>query len=211
VEINSSFYRPHAAATYARWARSTPPGFRFAIKIPRLISHDLALRRARRPFAEFLAETAGLGDRRGPLLLQLPPSFEFDARVVGAFLVMARAVYDGPLACEPRHPTWFAPAAERLMIRHRVARVAADPPRAPAGDTPGGWRGLAYFRLHGSPDLYWSAYEAARLEAIAAAIDQQPARTEVWCVFDNTASGAAMRNACDLQARLGNSASHPSR
>lgn len=203
VEINSSFYRPHAAATYARWAQSTPRGFRFAVKIPREITHDLQLRRVRRPFEQFLSETDGLGGRRGPLLVQLAPSLAFDRRIVAAFLSMVRAVYDGPLAFEPRHATWFTPAVDRLLIQHRVARVAADPPRARHGDTPGGWRGLVYLRLHGSPDVYWSAYDAARLERLAAAIREQPPGTEIWCVFDNTASGAAMRNACELHTLLG--------
>ena len=203
VEINSSFYRSHATATYARWARSTPDGFRFAVKVPRTITHDLELRHARKPFAQFLSETAGLGDRRGPLLVQLAPSCHFNRRVVDTFFAMVRGSYDGPLACEPRHATWFTASAERLLRRYRVARVAADPPRAPKADQPEGWRGLAYFRLHGSPDVYWSPYDESRLEHIAAAIRAQPAGTEVWCVFDNTASGAAMSNACDLQTLLG--------
>jgi uncharacterized protein YecE (DUF72 family) len=202
VEINSSFYRPHAAATYARWAKATPRGFRFAVKIPRTITHELELRRAERPFSQFLSETAGLGDRRGPLLVQLAPSFAFDRRVVAAFLAMVRARYDGPLACEPRHPSWFSPPAERLLTRHRVARVAADPARARHAESPGGWKGLVYFRLHGSPHVYWSSYDAPRLEALAAAIRAQSAATEVWCVFDNTATGAALRNACELQTLL---------
>jgi uncharacterized protein YecE (DUF72 family) len=202
VEINSSFYRPHAAATYARWAMSTPRGFRFAVKIPRTITHELELRRARRPFEQFLSDTGGLGERRGPLLVQLAPSFVFDRRVVDAFLAMVRARYDGPLVCEPRHASWFAPTAERLLTRHRVARVAADPARALDAERPGGWRGLVYFRLHGSPHIYWSSYDTPRLEAIASAIREQAAATEVWCVFDNTASGAAMRNACELLALL---------
>ena len=96
AEINSSFHRPHAATTYAKWRDSTPPGFRFAVKIPRAITHELKLQDARDPFITFLAQTDGLADKRGPLLLQLPPSLSFDGPVVTAFLDMVREVYDGP-------------------------------------------------------------------------------------------------------------------
>ena len=79
AEINSSFHRPHAATTYAKWRDSTPPSFRFAVKIPRAITHERKLRDAEEPFVTFLAQTDGLADKRGPLLLQLPPSLSFDA------------------------------------------------------------------------------------------------------------------------------------
>src|SRR5688500_7656937 len=63
AEINSSFHRPHSARTYAKWAASTPPAFRFAVKLPRTITHDQKLRRARGPLERFLEESAGLGRR----------------------------------------------------------------------------------------------------------------------------------------------------
>src|SRR5438045_3339609 len=78
AEIHTSFYRPHAATTYERWASAVPPAFHFAVKIPKLITHDRALLGARGPLEQFLYEIAGLGAKLGPLLLQLPPSFAFD-------------------------------------------------------------------------------------------------------------------------------------
>jgi uncharacterized protein YecE (DUF72 family) len=199
TEINSSFYRPHAAATYAKWAAATPPSFRFAIKVPQLITHEHALRRSRGPFRRFLAETAGLGSRRGPLLVQLPPSFAFAARPVASFFEMVRTDYEGPVVCEPRHPTWFTTNAHRLLARYRVARVAADPPIVEQSATPGGWDGLAYFRLHGSPRMYWSRYAADYLSRLANTARQLSRTIDVWCVFDNTASGSAFENAWELQ------------
>ena len=161
AEINSSFHRPHAAATYAAWAVSTPPDFRFAVKVPRTITHDQQLRRARRPLERFLKETEGLGDKRGPLLVQLPPSLNFDARVAGRFFELLRADYDGFLVCEPRHETWFSAGAEALLVRFRVARVAADPPPTVGADWPSGWTGIVYHRLHGAPRKSWSDYTTA--------------------------------------------------
>jgi len=199
AEINSSFHRPHAQATYAKWANATPSRFRFAVKVPRTITHDQKLRGARRRFEEFLGQTDGLGDRRGPLLLQLPPSLAYDGRVSTAFFDMVRSRYDGPVVCEPRNPTWFTERADALLRRYHVARVAADP--SPAGGTfaCGGWEGIAYFRLHGSPRTYWSRYEAAYLAELAVTIAGLAGRVDVWCVFDNTASGAALENAWELR------------
>ena len=206
AEINSSFHRPHKAATYAKWAAATPRGFQFAVKVPRTITHDLKLRRARQPLSQFLEESSGLGDKRGPLLVQLPPSLTFDPRVAGRFFDLFRSSYQGPAVCEPRHPTWFGPAADRLLERHQVARVAADPAPAEGAERPGGWPGLVYFRLHGSPRTYWSSYDTAFLAGIANALHRSPAMAPAWCIFDNTASGAALGNARELQTLM---ARHP--
>ena len=201
AEINSSFYRPHAAATYAKWAASTPQGFRFALKIPRVITHEQKLRRARLPLERFLRESAGLGKKRGPLLVQLPPSLAFDTQVAARFFVLLRQRYGGSVVCEPRHDTWFSAAAEALLVRYRVARVAADPPVAPGAERPGGWNRVVYFRLHGSPRKYWSRYADGDVEALARTLCAAAASAEAWCVFDNTASGAALENAWDLHSR----------
>ena len=202
AEINSSFHRPHAATTYAKWRESTPASFRFAVKMPRAITHDLKLQDAREAFTTFLAQTDGLADKRGPLLCQLPPSLVFDGSVVSAFLEMVRTVYHGPLVCEPRHATWFSAIVASLLERYRTGRVAADPPPVPEATTPAGWAHVAYFRLHGSPRTYWSRYDENAMSAIAATIGAISMAEQVWCVFDNTASGAAIENAWELRERV---------
>jgi uncharacterized protein YecE (DUF72 family) len=201
AEINTSFYRPHAIATYARWAASVPPGFRFAVKVPRLITHDRALTRARAPLTRFLGEIGGLGHKLGPLLVQLPPSFAFDAGRVGRFFDLLRGLHAADVVCEPRHATWTSAAAARLLESFRIARVAADPPRAPGLETPGGWTGIVYYRWHGSPRPYFSPYSTADLDRLAAAI-RPHAAVDTWCIFDNTGSGSAAGNALDLVSRL---------
>ena len=207
AEINSSFHRPHSPATYAKWAASTPPGFRFAVKLPRTITHDQTLRRARLPLERLLDESAGLGKKRGPLLVQLPPSLSFDRRVAARFFDLLRDRYEGAVVCEPRHDTWFSAAANALLVGYRVARVAADPGTAPKAREPGGWNGLVYFRLHGSPRKYWSPYTADYIETLAHALRAARASADAWCVFDNTASGAALENAWELHAASRSSAS----
>jgi uncharacterized protein YecE (DUF72 family) len=198
TEINSSFHRSHACTTYERWAAATPGGFKFAVKLTREITHDARLMRPSGLLDRFIDETSGLGDKRGPILVQLPPSLAFDSRVVGRFFDCVRRSYDGPLVCEPRHATWALPGAEKMLTRYRVARVAADPPRVPAFREPGGWSGIVYFRLHGAPRTYWSPYSTQYLDALASTL-RTVNSAAVWCVFDNTASGVAIENALELQ------------
>jgi uncharacterized protein YecE (DUF72 family) len=170
--------------------------------MPRTITHDLQLQDAREPLLAFLAQTDGLAGKRGPILVQLPPSLSFDASAATRFFRVVRRVYTGPMVCEPRHATWFSAAATSLMTRHEISRVAADPPPVPAAATPAGWPQLAYFRLHGSPRTYWSRYDERSIATLATMVDRLSAGAEVWCVFDNTASGAAIENACELSERL---------
>jgi uncharacterized protein YecE (DUF72 family) len=167
VEINSSFYRPHRPATYARWAASVPDDFRFAVKLIRTITHDMRLQAWRAPLDQFLNETAALGGKRGPILVQLPPSLAYSDRTVQRFFEGLRRRHDGPVACEPRHSTWFTPVVERVLVRYEIGRVGADPQCAVTGDSPAGWAGLQYFRLHGSPRMYWSSYDATALATLA--------------------------------------------
>jgi len=202
AEINSSFHRAHAQAVYERWAASTPPEFRFAVKLPRAITHVQKLRRARPLLDRFLEESAGLGDKRGPILVQLPPSLPFDRRVAGRFFDLLRERYAGDVVCEPRHPDWFTASAETLLWRFRVARAAADPPPTPGADRPGAFDGLVYFRLHGAPRKYWSPYTDDYIAVLASRIRTLPSSCDVWCMFDNTASGAALANAWQLHVTL---------
>jgi uncharacterized protein YecE (DUF72 family) len=203
VEINSCFYRAHARQTYARWADSTPPGFAFAVKLSRAITHECGLAGTGALLRQFLDETAGLGAKRGAILVQLPPALPFSAAIAGRFFGGFRDRYEGTIVCEPRHLSWFTSAAERLLVRHQVTRVAADPPRTVDGNVPGGWDGVAYFRLHGSPRTYWSRYEMEYLDRLADRVKQAAARGDVWCIFDNTAAGAAPENAFELREKLG--------
>ncbi len=203
VEINSSFYRAHRPATYERWAASVPDDFRFALKLPREITHDCRFHEADECLERFLHETDALGEKRGPILVQLPPSFEFEAALVESFLEGFRGHFAGELAFEPRHPTWFNSAADELLHRYRAARVAADPPVTNCGNEPGGWPGLVYYRWHGSPRVYYSAYSADDLDRLAKALSEPLAHgVPTWCIFDNTALGEATNNALALLTQL---------
>jgi uncharacterized protein YecE (DUF72 family) len=200
LEINSSFHRPHRASTWERWGASVPDVFLFSVKLPKTITHQHKLVGAEALLAAHLQDAALLGRKLAVHLVQLPPSLAFEAAAATAFFELLTASTPAAIACEPRHPSWFEPDADALMERCRVARVAADPARVPAAAEPGGWRGLSYFRLHGSPAMYRSSYRDGRLEGYASAVAAAP--KPAWCIFDNTASSQATGDALALMALL---------
>jgi uncharacterized protein YecE (DUF72 family) len=201
VEINSTFHRPHRPETFAQWAEAVPAGFRFSVKLPRAITHQQRLLDPAGPLADFIDSIRHLEDRLGALLVQLPPSLMFDAEIAGAFFRQLRDVFEGPVVCEPRHPTWFEAEPDELLRREQVGRVGADPARVLEAAAPGGWTDLAYWRLHGSPRMYYSDYDGEFLADLASTVCASAA-SQIWCVFDNTASGAALGNALTLGDQL---------
>jgi uncharacterized protein YecE (DUF72 family) len=202
VEINSSFYRPHRTATYERWAASVPDHFRFAVKMPKAITHERRLGDSSDLLERFLAEAGGLGAKLGPVLVQLPPSLAFGDQTP-RFVETLRERFGGAVVCEPRHPTWFTDAVDELLAAHGIGRVAADPAPVPRAAMPGGCGSMRYYRLHGSPRMYYSPYEPAALNDIARQLAADLARgVSPWCIFDNTAAFAATPDALATVERL---------
>lgn len=205
TEINTSFYRRHRRASYERWAQCTPENFRFSVKLPREISHSRKLVDGVGLLDAFVEQIEGLGSKLAVVLVQLPPSLAFDPDTASAFFETLRARLDPAIAIttEPRHPSWFVQPVDAFLADRHIARVSADPVIVSGGEGPGGWGGLIYRRLHGSPRIYYSAYDEPRLAALAQAIvREQAAGTPSWCIFDNTASGAALADALRLQSLL---------
>lgn len=202
VEINTSFYRPHRAATYARWRESVPASFRFSAKVPKAITHEARLRGVDDALEKFIGEVSHLEHKLGCLLVQLPPSLQFDAQVVRPFFRKLRALTAADIVCEPRHATWFSPAAGDVLSGMGIGYVDADPA---VGDIPAeaGAAGITYLRMHGSPVIYHSPYAEDVIERLRERILHcAHAGRHAWCIFDNTASGAAVPNALSLLARL---------
>lgn len=202
AEINSSFHRAHRLSTWQRWHDSVPSHFRFSVKVPRQITHARKLVDCGVELGAFIEQAHTLREKLAILLVQLPPKSELDASVAASFFAQLRARTDAHIVCEPRHPSWFTDGADELLNRLRVARVAADPAICGRAASPGGWRGLSYWRLHGSPRIYRSSY-ADRIESYAAQLQADgPRATESWCIFDNTASGAGAGDALALSQLL---------
>jgi len=201
VEVNSSFYRHHRRSQYAKWSSEVPAGFRFAVKLPRWLTHDQRLRNTE-GLDDFLDEADGLGDRLGVLLIQLPPSLGFEADHAGSFLQRLRERFAGGVVLEPRHASWLAAEPDALLQRHQVSRVAADPAPVEGADLPGGWPDRVYYRLHGSPRRFYSTYSDAYLQQLADRLRSHAADADTWCIFNNTATDAGLTNALTLQGAL---------
>lgn len=203
VEIDTSFYKPHRRETYERWARAVPEHFRFAVKTPKAMTHEHRLVDCDALADVFLQQIEGLGAKLSILLVQLPPSLRFEPDIAGGFFDMLSKRTKARLVCEPRHPSWFEAEAEALLAGCHVARVAADPAPVPAAAVPGGWSGLAYFRWHGAPRVYYSDYDAESLDRIGRQVKVAAATgAEVWGIFDNTAGGHALGNALAVDAMV---------
>jgi uncharacterized protein YecE (DUF72 family) len=226
--VNGTFYSLTRPATCARWRRAVPPGFVFAIKGSRYITHMLRLRGFSRPLGNFFASgILRLGRQLGPILWQLPPQLAFDPERVVPFLealprdlaaaerwarrhdrrTTGRAALrasDGgsaPLrhALEARHPSWLEDRALRVLEQQRVALVAADT----AGRHPFSLHrtaGFAYVRLHGATTLYASRYTDEELARWAdRARRWRDDGADVYVYFDNDAEGHAPFDALRLQ------------
>ncbi|TPK11248.1 DUF72 domain-containing protein [Mesorhizobium sp. B2-5-9] len=202
VEIDTSFYKPHRRETYERWAHAVPQHFRFAVKMPKAITHERRLVDCNEILQSFLQEVEGLGGKLSVVLVQLPPSLSFEPDVASDFFDMVGTRTETRLVCEPRHPSWFEAEAEALLADRRIARVAADPAPVPSAAVPGGWPGLAYFRWHGAPRVYYSDYDADSLDRFSRQVEAAAASgAEVWGIFDNTAGGNALGNALKVDAQ----------
>jgi uncharacterized protein YecE (DUF72 family) len=198
VEINSSFHRPHQPKTYARWADSVPDGFRFSVKLPRTITHDARLNGVDELLRQFATEAGALGDKLGCVLVQLPPSLKFDEALATGFFALLKESFHCMLACEARHPTWFGEEATQLLVDAGITRVIADPAKGQPGEHVPTTADI-YVRLHGSPRVYYSSYDTGYISHLAVDMAVHVAAgRNVWVIFDNTASGAAVPNAVDL-------------
>jgi uncharacterized protein YecE (DUF72 family) len=199
VEINSSFHRQHRSTTWEGWHDSVPADFRFAVKIPKRITHERKLVDCSEVLGTFLAEARLLRKKLAVLLVQLPPKLAFDEKSATDFFSAIGTDSPARIACEPRNPSWFAPKVDALLDELGVARVAADPAVCPEAALPGGCKRLSYWRLHGSPLIYRSSYQD-RIGTYARTLKAEAASgRDVWCIFDNTASSAGAGDALALQ------------
>lgn len=200
VEINSSFYREHLPRSYIRWASEVPDHFRFSVKLSRTFIHDCALKpRARDLFAS-LETIQLLGEKLGVILIQLPASMEFHPKKAERFYQLIRKKYPGPLVLEARNLSWLERESQKLMQEFNISKVLADPEQCPGGPKRlNRHGGVTYYRLHGSPIIYRSSYSKLFLKKLAKEIS---GLKNVWCIFDNTAFGAATENALDFKHHL---------
>jgi uncharacterized protein YecE (DUF72 family) len=132
VEIDSTFYGTPRESQVQQWAKVTPDGFTFCAKVPRVLTHDMRLRDIGEPLAEFVRVMGLLGEKRGPMLLQFPPSFtRAELSSLEAFLPLLSEFSGAQFACEFRHRSLIGSDISSLLSRHGVALCAADYPAMP--------------------------------------------------------------------------------
>jgi uncharacterized protein YecE (DUF72 family) len=163
-----------------------PDEFAFSVKLPKEITHVKALKNCAEDIERFAEETTGLGGKFHVVLVQLPPRLVFQEPDAAAVFEHLRSLLTAPLICEPRHPSWFSPAAEAFLRQRGVGRAAVDSAPVPDAAEPGAAMEIIYVRLHGSQRMYYSDHDADALARIHVKLRAYSAHaSEVLCIFDN--------------------------
>ncbi|MGB9723325.1 MAG: DUF72 domain-containing protein [Chloroflexia bacterium] len=199
VEINNTFYRLPGEAAFRNWQEQAPPGFLYALKVSRYITHMKKLQQVEEALDRFLERTRLLGDHLGPLLYQLPPGWHGAPERLEAFL----RLLPGDLlhVFEFRHPSWFCAEIFALLERYGAALCL---PNMPGLESPRRAVGPAvYVRMHGAVFLYASCYSREELEDWAGWLStERRAGRDVYVYFNNDAFGYAVENARQLRELL---------
>lgn len=200
VEINASFYRLPSRTAFAAWRDQTPPGFRFAVKGSRYLTHLKKLSEPEEPLRRLLDAAAGLGDKLGPLLFQLPPRWRLDLPRLERFLAALHAYAPRPCALEFREPSWLSPPVFAALERAGVALCLPVGPGVPLNiRLTAGW---TYLRMHhGRQGIGFGDDELAAWAERIAGFLARGADTYVY--FNNDPGGHAVRDAQRLRRLLG--------
>jgi uncharacterized protein YecE (DUF72 family) len=199
VELNTSFYRLPKPETFDKWRDQAPPGFRYAVKAPRFITHMKKLKDCSEPVEEFLGRAKRLGETLGPILYQLPPRWGFNRARIEEFIALLPA--DLAHVFEFREKSWLAPEVLSLLDSRGVSFCAHDM----IGGATERWAAgpIAYVRFHGGAGKYWGRYSD---EALAGWTDwivgEARGGRDVWCYFNNDIHGHAIEDALTLRAMV---------
>jgi len=197
VEINASFYRLPLASTFEAWRERAPPGFRYAVKVNRFITHMKKLLDCETEVDRFIELARPLENNLGPLLYQLPPSLHKNVQRLDAFLSQLPRDLDHVI--EFRHRSWYDEEVLSVLDRHGIGFVSHDlkgleSPRWASGRT-------AYVRFHGAGGKYWGRYSAEALaEWTDWCVEQSRQGRSVWCYFNNDIDGHALEDARALKS-----------
>jgi uncharacterized protein YecE (DUF72 family) len=193
TEINSSFYHFTMAKTIEKWISITPSSFRFAAKLHQEITHNRKFVDIKEPLDKFMSRYLLMGERLGPILIQIAASFHFDKMVTEDFFKVLRENYPAQtFVLEVRHKSWFVEEAIELMQEYQIGFVISSGGKRFPGleiattDT-------VYLRLHGDEKLYSSSYSDEKLEKYAFMIkDWLLDEKQIWVFFNNTILGHAI-------------------
>lgn len=211
VEINGTAYRTPKHETVQRWSATMPAGFTAAVKLSHAITHYQRLRDSETLLEEFIASVRHLGDKRGPMLAQLPPGFAPDHVRLRDFLAAARSLMEDhqwPLVIEFRHPQWITDHTERLLADAHASWCLADMPVCPV-TRPSAGASVLYIRRHGIDGRYHGSYSDQALQQDAEMICEWATKgVPAYAFFNNTADGAAVNDARRLQQLVAGHCGH---
>lgn len=200
VEINCSFYRLPLKKTFEKWRASSPDNFIFAVKASRFITHIKKLKDCAQAIENFTERASGLGEKIGPVLLQLPPGLKLDPERLNLFLQeLPKSLR---YSFEFRNPAWFHPEIYSLLSEFKAAFCIYElgghsaPPEATAD--------FVYVRLHGPGEKYRGGYSIHQLRSWCEKFKQWAKQSkDIFCYFDNDENGFAATNAIELQRLVG--------
>ncbi|MEV5334655.1 DUF72 domain-containing protein [Streptomyces werraensis] len=196
VEVNNAFYRLPSRETFAAWRERTPPGFVVAVKASRYLTHVKRLRDPEEPVERLMSRATALGDRLGPVLLQLPPTLRADPALLDACL---RCFPESTrVAVEPRHPSWWTPDVRAVLESRGAALCWADVLSRPVTPL---WRTTdwGYVRFHQGRAHPWPNYGRQALRTWLHRITSTwPHEADVYAYFNNDPNAAAVHNAGTL-------------
>lgn len=200
VEVNNTFYHLPQEQTFREWEAQAPPGFVYALKASRYMTHLKKLKDAAEPLQHFLERARLLGEHLGPILYQLPPNWHQDLARLESFLQLLPG--DLLHAFEFRHPSWYSEEALALLDRYGAGLCIMDLPGLASPLRVTGR--LAYVRFHGPQRAYEGSYSEEELAAWARRVrgflaEGRPA----YLYFNNDAHGYAVQNALRLREMLG--------
>lgn len=195
LEINNTFYRFPEKKLFDNWYQKAPPGFVFSVKVPQVITHRQRFRQTESLLNEFYSVAYdGLKEKLGPLLFQLPPSMVYDESLLHGIIKQTNPLFRNVV--EFRHNSWWRKDVLAALAQAQVIFCGVSYPgliNSAVADLP-----TTYYRFHGVPKLYYSAYPENTMEQVAQQLTAAEAN-EAFVYFNNTAAGAAIENAKYLQ------------
>ena len=202
VELNTSFYHLPKPETFTKWRDQAPPGFRYAVKAPRFVTHMKKLKDCAEPVAEFLSRARNLRETIGPILYQLPPRWACNTERLEEFI--GHLPPDLAHVFEFREKSWISEEVLALLGARGVSFCVHDmlesaTPRWASGP-------VAYLRFHGCGGKYWGRYPDETLLGWSDwIVEQARSGRDVWCYFNNDIDAHAIHDAQTLKSMVGQS------
>ncbi|WP_183561252.1 DUF72 domain-containing protein [Mucilaginibacter sp. SP1R1] len=195
LELNVTFYRFPQLSFLQTWYNKSPADFRFAVKAPRAITHYKKFNDTTELVTSFYDTiNQGLQEKLGPVLFQLPPSFSYDDEKLDRIINSLNPAFKNVV--ELRHVSWWNNTVYQKLAKHNITFCGMSHPTLPdevIQNTP-----MVYYRFHGVPVLYRSAYSMDFLQHIVNAVRQNTDTREGWFFFNNDFDAVGVGNANDM-------------